>query len=260
MTQACRNALRNVRRDEAQHAGLLLASFLPKHEKPRREGENQVDHKVELLQQARAACGRAREVYQPAFERWERSLPPGTETRRVRTMGRFVTGLGSASAIEAGIRLHHTYGVPLIPGSGLKGLAAHYCSKVWGEPDGKFKTGGEHHKTLFGSPEDAGMLFFHDAWMLPDDLNSGQSGLLRDVMTPHHTDYGLAGAQAPSDFDSPVPVPFLSVAGRFLIAISPAATGAATASWTKFAMKLLQEALRQWGAGGKTRSGYGRFE
>lgn len=260
MRQACRNALRGVARERAEHAGLLLASYLLTDEREERPQEPPVDYKVELLNQARAACGRAGEVYRPAYARWEKALPTGTVKSKVRTLGRFVTGLGGASAIEAGIRLHHTYGVPVIPGSGLKGLAAHYCHMVWGETDQEFRVGGKHHKVLFGDTETAGLVVFQDAWLLPEDLAGDRKGLLRDVMTPHHQDYNLAGGEAPTDFDKPVPVPFLSVGGRFLVALSPAGGGAGTAAWMKLAMKAVKEALRAWGAGGKTRSGYGRFE
>ena len=189
---------------------------------------------------------------------------------QVSTVGRFVTGLGAASVLETGIRLHHTYGTPIIPGSGLKGLAAHYCHSVWGEcdpefsasvPEGKKTRPGSHFHVLFGDLKAAGLIIFHDAWMLPDDLvgPSPNRGLVPDVMTPHHSKYGIGRQVPPSDFDSPVPVPFLSVSGQFLLAVSPNAGGNGTDHWVQLASKLLKEALRSWGAGGKTRSGYGRF-
>src|ERR1700680_515711 len=50
---------------------------------------------------------------------------------------RLIVGLGSENVLETGIRLHHTYGLPVIPGSALKGLAAHYCHEIWGKTNVK---------------------------------------------------------------------------------------------------------------------------
>ncbi len=74
--------------------------------------------------------------------------------------------------------------MPIIPGSALKGLAAHYCDQVWGPTDEKFKkpTRAEDetyrkflagkgpkpkdnfHRLLFGTTDDSGCITFHDAW------------------------------------------------------------------------------------------------
>ena len=53
------------------------------------------------------------------------------------TAGRLIVGLGSENVLETGIRLHHTYGLPIIPGSAFKGLAAHYCHEAWGPTNDK---------------------------------------------------------------------------------------------------------------------------
>lgn len=261
MTAACRTKLLEAPTSESDNAGLLLECYLK---------EQSESLKKEILLQACIACKRVHPVYGMAFARWKEQLPPNTKTSTVSTLGRFVTGLGAATALETGIRLHHTYGSPLIPGSGLKGLAAHYCHSVWGERDPEFSASvtendktrpGSHFHVLFGDLKTAGLIIFHDAWILPEDLkmSTANRGLVLDVMTPHHSKYGIGGQTAPSDFDSPVPVPFLSVAGRFLLAVSPNARGASADHWVQLASKLLKEALSNWGAGGKTRSGYGRF-
>jgi len=187
--------------------------------------------------------------------------------------------LGTASVLETGIRLHHTYGVPIIPGSALKGLTAHYCDQVRAGKDGEaalkryvpqetdLKAARDGARTayevLFGSTQRAGHIIFHDAWITPCSLERTEgkrrSGALHlDVMTPHHPRYyaGDRGAY-PTDFDDPTPIPFVSATGTFLIAVScddPTGTG-----WAKLALNLLCEALRNWGAGGKTSSGYGRL-
>jgi hypothetical protein len=83
--------------------------------------------------------------------------------------------------------------------------------------------------------------------------------IVLDVMTPHHPKW-LDGSVPPTDFDSPIPVPFLSVAGQFYMAVSwhgPASDQAK--NWTELALSLLRDALKDWGIGGKTTSGYGRL-
>ncbi|MGH8012910.1 MAG: type III-B CRISPR module RAMP protein Cmr6 [Candidatus Binataceae bacterium] len=181
--------------------------------------------------------------------------------------GRLIVGLGSENVLEAGLRLHHTYGVPIIPGSALKGLASHYCHEIWGqrhdatasEDNQRFRCDGKHHKLLFGTTEDGGVITFHDAWIVPQSLSDT---LHLDVMTPHHKKWQLNQAP-PTDFDSPTPVTFLSVAGTFELRLSwsgPTDVSSDQAgAWTALAMRLLLEALAEWGVGGKTSSGYGRL-
>jgi CRISPR-associated protein Cmr6 len=169
--------------------------------------------------------------------------------------------------LEVGLRLHHTYGTPVIPGSALKGLAATFCHTSWGqahlssvdEPVGDFRRGGRYHALLFGTTEASGEIEFHDAWLTPESLGTA---FHLDVMTPHHREWQLDKA-APSDLDSPVPVSFLSVSGMFDVRLSWAGpSGVPNAqidAWTALAMDLVIAALDERGIGGKTRSGYGRL-
>lgn len=236
-------------RDAAANAGLLLDCYL--------ESFANAADRHRLLNQARTACRRSQPLYKKAFQRWKQSLPPGTLHQTVLTQGRFITGLGAATTLETGIRLHPAYGVPFIPGSGLKGLAAHYCARVWKERDPRFAQDGPIYRTLFGTTDESGLIQFHDAWIDPADLAGEKGGLVSDVMTPHHPDY-LKG-KAPTDFDSPIPVTFLSVSGSFLLALTPVIEDANSSTWTRLALDLLLEAMKDWGAGTKTRSGYGRL-
>jgi CRISPR-associated protein Cmr6 len=267
-----RNAITQLAniRHRGQHPGLILQRFLAH---PADGSDHWSREKRELLN---AAVGVARDgdlqnLYKAAYERWEASLPDLTARGSFATDGRLIVGLGSENVLETGIRLHHTYGLPIIPGSALKGLAAHYCHEIWGRSaagDGAaaedkryHRDVGDYHRLLFGTTDDSGCAIFHDAWLTPDSRNP----LLMDVMTPHHPDYNRDPKtdpkfRAPTDFDSPRPVPFVSVRGTFRVAVSwhgPLATSAA--NWTNRAFELLTAALREWGVGGKTSSGYGRL-
>lgn len=269
----------------ATHAGLLLSRYLTQSVKDNNESaDNHARARKALLEAAVGATrhGHTYAIYDAAFKRWhlEMSKDPTAATDTVTTTsGRMVTGLGEQSVLEIGITLHHTYGVPIIRGSALKGLAAHYCDQVWGEADLTFRgprrktdgkgidRPGDAYATLFGRTDDAGFLIFHDAWIKPDSLQKSQLGLLRDVMTPHHSDYyGSEGNKtAPTDFDDPNPVSFLSIRGEFLLAVTtdPAAQekkGGDSRQLANIGLSLLEEALTNWGIGAKTSSGYGRFD
>jgi CRISPR-associated protein Cmr6 len=242
-------------RDRGQHAGLLLQRYLSENA----TGDNgKPEEKQRILQAAikAAADGEVRELYRLAFERWKESLPKMTTGINLETDGRLIVGLGAENVLETGIRLHHTYGMPFLPGSALKGLAAHYCNQVWGETDDSFKYGGDYHHLLFGTTDESGCIVFHDALFIP---SSEPKPLRLDVMTPHHPKW-LDGSVAPTDFDSPTPVPFLSVVGQFHVAVSWFGPDDEEGlNWTKLTLSLLKKALEEWGIGGKTTSGYGRL-
>lgn len=256
------------------HPGLLLQRYL--HESATGD-QGKPEHKRQILD---AAINSAKNddllgLYKAAFTRWSASLPNEPGPIDLATHGRVIVGLGSENILETGIRLHHTYGMPILPGSALKGLAAHYCDQVWGPTDKRFKrpTGPEDeayrkflagkgpkpednfHRLLFGTTDDSGCITFHDAWLTPDSSEP----LKLDVMTPHHPKW-MDGSAAPTDFDSPIPVPFLSVSGKFRVAVSwQGPAGDKAKQWTELALSLLSDALKEWGIGGKTTSGYGRL-
>lgn len=247
--------LRDKRATHGQHPGLLLQRYLC--ENATGEGGNP-EEKRDILQAAINAASNSdvREIYKIAFERWWKSMPQQTVWKVLQTAGRLIVGLGSENVLETGIRLHHTYGMPILPGSALKGLAAHYCAQVWGESDGKFKNDGDFHQLLFDTTDESGCIVYHDAWFVPESENAP---LKLDVMTPHHPNW-IDGSEPPTDFDSPTPVPFLSVAGQFHVAVSWIGPDHGEGGkWTTLASDLLNQALREWGVGGKTTSGYGRL-
>lgn len=262
--RACRSVLTR-RTGKPAHAGLLLASYL-------KIAGDKGESKRSLLDEAIHAARNSRDIYSKAFARWKQHTRGVEKNLMVR--GRLVIGLGVESVLETGLTLHHTYGTPILPGTALKGLASHYCDAVWGTADLEFrrevsaedgrdgKRCGRHYETLFGAADDSGHILFHDAWILPEALGPENQGLVLDVMTPHHAAYYMAQpeAAAPTDFDDPNPVTFLSVAGRFRVVVSCDVAGEAGDRWAERASELLMEALSRWGVGGKTNAGYGRLD
>ncbi len=276
MRQAiCR--LRDRRADQGQHAGLLLQRYLCEHATG--EDGNPEEKRAILGAAIRAAQNDdVQALYSEAYDRWKQTLPKGTCTFERQIDGRMIVGLGSENVLETGITLHHTFGMPIIPGSAVKGLAAHYCNQIFGSADESFKKPSpeaerayhdylkgkgpkpddNHHRLLFGNTDDSGCVTFHDAWYVP---GSARAPLCLDVMTPHHPRW-LDGSAPPTDFDSPTPVPFLSVIGTFCFALSwngPEIDPSGAEKWLAFTRNLLQRALADWGIGSKTTNGYGRL-
>jgi len=242
-----------------QHAGYTLRYLVGGF------GEEGKDKK-RVLDAAQAALLECRPLYTAAFERWNESLEDHVVARYT-TRGRLIIGLGRETVLESGVTLQHTYGVPVLPGTGLKGLCSHYCHTVWGADDERYKEGGSLHQVMFGTMEQAGMVTFADGWMDPASLRAG-SGLLRDVTTPHHREWSkeigekvLNVKSPPSDTDDPVPVSWLSVSGAFWIAykVDVATEDPQRAAFVELVGGLVEQALGTWGVGGKTSAGYGRM-
>lgn len=252
MTQACRDRLRmNIGTlKKSSHTGQLLNFFLQDYKKD--------EAKKILLNCAKRAPVAAKEMYQRAFDLFNKSLPKDCVNEQVKFIGRGVIGLGIETPMETGLALHHTYGVPYIPGSALKGLASHYCDQVWGEINAYYKLGARYHRVLFGSTDESGYIVLNDGWITPGSLGSC---LEFDVMTVHHPKYYRLEDSPPSDYDSPTPITFLSINDKckfqlFLYCDIPGEEGK---EWADLATKLLLEALENWGIGAKINAGYGRM-
>lgn len=188
-------------------------------------------------------------VYVHYFNRWIKHLKEiDALTENAKTTGRMVVNLGADSVSEVSIALHHTYGMPYIPGTALKGLAAHYAHSNMGAT---WKKGTDAHKAIFGTGKTAGYVTFLDALFVPDQAYP--LPLKKDTVTGHHQEYNKGDNVPPADWDRPTIIPFISVHGKFLIAIS----GDEKAK--PVAMEILRLALLNEGIGAKTSSGYGRM-
>lgn len=236
---------------KAPHAGLWLARGLPewKAEKDKK-GQDFQDH----LQ--RAASLKAPPIYKIAYKRWRAGLlAENAQCWCGKVDGRLFIGSGGASVLETAITLSRTYGIPVIPGSAVKGLARAYA-------DTQTALTPAHKAILFGNDSDdpkqadAGYIIFHDAWWIPEDGENSKAPLAAEVVTVHHPDYYGTGGNVTnaSDFDSPTPTQHIAARGSFLFALQ-----CADNDWAEYAMNLLKTALQHWGIGGKTAAGYGRF-
>lgn len=237
--------LRGILAAHAAHAGLWLDRYI--NSQTRDDAGARTSHVREV------ASVPVPPSYNSFFQRWK----TGLETYGARTdceataKGRVVVGLGAESVLETSIALHHTYGVPYIPGSALKGLAAAYAHRHIG---GRWSKGGDAHGVMFGDTSSAGYITFFDALYVPD-TGKGTNGspLAPDVMAIHHKDYYGGSNVAPADWDDPTIVPFLTATGSYLVPLSGPKT------WVNVAYGILALALDEMGIGAKTSSGYGRM-
>jgi CRISPR-associated protein Cmr6 len=255
-----RTSLKDVASQNISNASLWLDKFIAgQNRKDERTETSAEKFKQQLINET--AKIKTPDIYQNFFVRWKDSLTAvGAKFKNFKVEGRMVIGLGAEGVSETSIALHRTYGVPFISGSALKGLAASYAHKCLGD-DWKKETKatklGKAHGFVFGSQSSAGFITFHDAMLIPKTRNP----LHADVMTVHHSDYygektdGQDNRLPPADWDNPVPIPFLSATGNYLVAIS-SVEGAE--DWIKFVFAILEKALQEEGIGAKTSSGYGR--
>lgn len=239
-------------RDKEPHRGLWLDKFLKSTEREDTEA------KRDLVREA-AGIPEPRD-YRAFFGRYRKVLEAlGAELREAKTLSRLVVGLGGEGVLETSLTLHRTYGVPYIPGSALKGLASRYAhlyleGEVWRRDLANFRRG-EAQAALFGTTEEQGLVVFFDALPLP-----GKWRLNPDLLNPHHPAYYRGEDEPPADWDSPTPIPFLSVTGTFLLALAPApgVDREAARPWLEATWRILIWALKEEGVGAKTSSGYGR--
>lgn len=244
---------------DGHHSGLILDRYLE-------HTDDKGGSKAKLYAHAIAAINRndPQQLYKAAWERITDAMTPGTLLLHFKydRASKLIVGLGNQNVMEAGLALHRTYGVPWLPGSALKGLAAHVAHRIWGTDDESWRVGGEKHAVLFGSSSSehaesaGGLVQFHDGLPKPGTIN-----LFEDVLTPHHSDWNTSTDEnivPATDFDSPVPVSFLAVQAPFTLAVSKRDPRLPDI-WLQHAAELLKFGLTTggWGIGAKTNAGYG---
>ncbi|MCS6912331.1 MAG: type III-B CRISPR module RAMP protein Cmr6 [Myxococcota bacterium] len=247
---ARRRVLQKLEPRPDTHAGLWMDRYL-KISSDSRTGQEEAAaaakarHLLELAQ-VRVPLG-----YPEAFQRRRDGLlAQGARVATAECVGRLVVGLGAKGPLEVGLHLDHTWGVPVLPGSALKGLCVRAADLLVVDP--AWRRQAESHRELFGARDHQGAVVFHDAWW--DPQGQDHLPLHLDVMTVHHPDYYQGGGQSPpADTDSPTPVPFISVTGRFLVAVS------GTEQACEAALSILKLGLLELGLGAKTNAGYGRL-
>ena len=250
MVALMRNSLRELHRAaESAHAGLLIQRGLLEYNAE--DSKAKTDH-------IRSVCDRTAsdEFYKNAFQRWKAATDDTQRFRQVTLAleSRLFIGMASGGALETGCAISHSFGMPYIPGSSVKGVVSHHAR---GHLTGK--EGCTAWQELFGADASAehssglaGLISFHDAWWVPDPADFS---LVQEVVTTHHREYYSGdGKQPATDFDSPVPNAQVAVQGSFLFVME------GPCAWLGLAEDMLKDALHTRGIGAKTRAGYGFFK
>lgn len=194
-------------------------------------------------------------AYKQAFETRKRLMEGIGITFTMTTVSRLVFGMGYEHPTEIGFMFDWTSGLPIIPGSSLKG-AARYAAET------------EKHdciNEIFGAEKgdaQAGEIIFFPAY--PCLIDHNKPFLELDVMTPHYSEYySDSEKNPPADWYSPVPLHFLTVPAEVKYCFRLAHRK--NLKDTKFALlnqaaDMLKCALANFGVGAKTSVSYGYFK
>lgn len=234
--------------------------------------------------------------YARSFERWKASFAsPGDRLAELTLASRLLIGHGNASAVDVGLTVHHTWGVPIIPGSALKGLVAHYLDATYGPAEPHKKPWEQHgderaradyqgvtwhrrriergpgavYRALFGAPDAR-----EDEAMREQGFVAGAAA---GVVTFHDALYVPGSLADNKPFAADVltvhqkgyydssgqnlpndydsPNPVAFLTVRPKSRLLLAVSG--PSEWSELAAQLLADALKNWGVGGKTAAGYG---
>ncbi|AAD36854.1 type III-B CRISPR module RAMP protein Cmr6 [Thermotoga maritima] len=167
---------------------------------------------------------------------------------KMRVKGKLLLGAGNPSSIEVGITLSRNYGLPIIPGTAVKGAFASFLFEF--ERD-KY----ESLAHIFGDTEREGDLIFLDAIPVSDLKFS------LDIVNPHFQPYYMKEKLPPNDWYDPVPIKYLVVSsGVFWFTVLESRSGVIGNSEKELIKQRFVEMLKAYGLGAKTSYGYGRFE
>jgi len=246
---------------------------------------------IEAAVKAQQRLASSQPLWQGFQDRWQQTIRDAL-TFDAHPDFRFVSGLGRGGPLEVGFTFHRIYGFPIIPGSGLKGVARAYALISLAErlepPDldglDQFLTTSDkrefqqafdqqypdapdevrelvrHFRAVFGTVGMAGQAIFYDAIPLTSPL------LEPDVMTPHYPDYYAEKKDSrgrpipPADWQNPTPLPFLPVGRETLFHFAIGWRGDPNPSAHEQAKRWLENGLQELGAGAKTTAGYGYFK
>lgn len=204
----------------------------------------------------------------------------------------FTTGLGNEHPLENGFAFLNPYGLPYLPGSGVKGVlrqaAGELASGEWGASDWSTELRHEvhtpHGKHLFDA-SDLDVLFGSEAadgenhlrgvlgfWDVIPQIEG--NSLMVEIMTPHQSHYyqqkDVAGSTSPHDSGAPNPISFLTVPPKSAFAFHVVCDSArlqhlapdlaANARWKALLCAAFEHAFAWLGFGAKTSVGYGAMD
>lgn len=176
----------------------------------------------------------------------------------------FATGLGNEHPTDNGFAFLNPYGLPYLPGSGVKGVlrqaARELAEGQWGDTKGWDH---DHIVALFGNEDSdhaqRGALVF---WDVIPQLKG--DALTVEIMTPHQGAY-YRGEQTPHESGLPVPITFLAVphGSGFMFHVQcnqsllQHTAPHLQQNWKQLLQAAFEHAFNWLGFGAKTAVGYG---
>ncbi|MCL6435216.1 MAG: type III-B CRISPR module RAMP protein Cmr6 [Leptolyngbyaceae cyanobacterium HOT.MB2.61] len=214
------------------------------------------EQKAEFLKNLTQHCPLSQDLVRANYQRWQQMVGalPDSQTFKAAPEWRMVIGLGQSSILETSMTLDRITGIPIIPGSALKGLAASYAMLCQLETTKREDAEADpDFKAIFGTQGEAGAIIFLDA--VPTQLPK----LEVDIMNNHHPKYYGDEGSPPAPWDSPNPVYFLTLGreSEFAFAIAEREAGANIKTRVDKAVEWLKAGLSEMGVGAKTAAGYG---
>jgi len=200
------------------------------------------------------------------------SLPEYCHSKKITavTTQPLIVGLGEPSPYETGITLDFLTGLPVIPGSALKGITRRAAIMIlsgkmdilpYGEEFQELANVYDNHDKvaeIFGTQDKKGKVIFMDAYPFNWSEDQNKRLFRIDIMNPHYGPYyETKGKEPPADWYNPVPIPYLTVNTgvryRFVIASKDKNLLSKAVEWLAFA-------LTNIGVGAKGSQGYGVFK
>ena len=260
------------------------------------EREVKKENKVTALQQACALSKSDKDIAKAMLQRqgqtFEGVKPAQGLRLQATAIAPFTTGLGNEHPLENGFAFLNPYGLPYLPGSGVKGVlraaAQELANGEWGASDWStdlrhevHERNGKNGQRLFDAT-DLDVLFGSEALDGENHLRGVLSfwdvipqiegnSLMVEIMTPHQSHYyqdkDFAGSTSPHDSGSPNPISFLTVPPKSQFAFHVVCNAAqlehlapdlaANDRWKTLLTESFEHAFAWLGFGAKTSVGYG---
>lgn len=237
--------------------------------------EKQKSEKADFLKSIKIPFNQ--NLLQANYLRWQKIIKSFPQYRNFTASPewRMIVGLGQTSILETSISLDRITGIPTIPGSALKGLAASYALLCCLQKNSRIdEIEVEYNRYLkkeitdlpekylqfikiFGYEGEVGRVIFLDA------VPTVTPQLKLDIMNNHYPDYysDTTGKMAPTPYQNPNPIYFLTLGhkSQFAFAVAGRDNQSNTKTLVTQAENWLKAGLSELGIGAKTAAGYGYF-
>lgn len=231
---------------------------------------------------AAIAVSECESAYCGQWLQWVQGLPSANVRRVTATLQTpLLLNLSGGILENAGSALEFACGVPIIPGSAVKGAARRYAMallaesagreriellgriiRVFGSVEADFKKGGDFEKVSSEEAAAAGVKAGNNTGRVCflQAVPEKTPQLCRDVLTPHHMKYMGGEYKNPEDTEAPVPSFYPAVAcgpdSRYTFTLYAATPRDALLDT---AAEWLRQAICLFGVGAKGSAGYGFF-